>query len=469
MNFTKAKCNVIIYAGKNDSLQEEKMELIIVFVVFVAAMIMTIILGHSMIWALLLGLILFSAVGLRRGYKVGQLAKWGWDSIRDSLVVIEVMFIIGLITAAWRVSGTITVFVYYGMKVIVPPMFLIITFLLSCLLSYALGTSFGVAGTVGVIFMALARSGGVDPVITAGVIMSGIYFGDRGAPVSSSANMVAGITKTDILVNVRYMMKSCILPFIITLIVYAVLSVMNPISGVDAGIVRAFEEEFTLSLWAFVPAVLMLLLPLVKVGVIASIVISTISSVIIACLVQGVALLEVLKILVMGYESSGEGIGAILNGGGMISMLEVVGILLLSCAYSGIFSGTGMLNGLLEIITKGCRRFGRFAMSVTVSVVSSALFCNQTISTLMCSDLLTKPYLETDGSRQELAIDMENSVILIACMIPWSIGCTVPLTFMGADIRSVPWAVYMYLVPLCYFFTKKHWFENRDNTAQTNE
>ena len=67
------------------------------------------------------------------------------------------MAIIGFITAAWRVSGTITIFVYYGMKVITPPLFLMITFLLSCLLSYALGTSFGVAGTVGVIFMALAR------------------------------------------------------------------------------------------------------------------------------------------------------------------------------------------------------------------------------------------------------------------------------------------------------------------------
>lgn len=68
-------------------------------------------------------------------------------------------------------------------------------------MSYAIGTSFGIAGTVGVIFIALARSGGVDPVIAAGVIMSGVYFGDRCSPVSSSANMVAGITDTKIYDN----------------------------------------------------------------------------------------------------------------------------------------------------------------------------------------------------------------------------------------------------------------------------
>ena len=85
---------------------------------------------------------------------------------KDSIIVIEVMAIIGLITAVWRVSGTITIFIYYGIKFITPSLFLLIAFLLSCLLSYAIGTSFGVAGTVGVIFMALARSGGVDPILT---------------------------------------------------------------------------------------------------------------------------------------------------------------------------------------------------------------------------------------------------------------------------------------------------------------
>ncbi|MDO4177165.1 MAG: Na+/H+ antiporter NhaC family protein, partial [Bacillota bacterium] len=173
------------------------MGLIIAFIIFIGSMITMLITGHSMVWALLVGLLLFTVLGLHKLKKgeeqlgivegIKELASNSWGSIKESLIVIEVMLIIGFITAAWRVSGTITVFVYYGMKVIVPPLFLVITFLLSCLLSYALGTSFGVAGTVGVIFMALARSGAVNPVITAGVIMSGIYFGDRGSPVSSSA------------------------------------------------------------------------------------------------------------------------------------------------------------------------------------------------------------------------------------------------------------------------------------------
>ena len=49
---------------------------------------------------------------------LAKAAKWGLASTRESLIVIQVMLIIGLITASWRISGTIPVFVYYGIKVI---------------------------------------------------------------------------------------------------------------------------------------------------------------------------------------------------------------------------------------------------------------------------------------------------------------------------------------------------------------
>lgn len=450
------------------------MGLIIVFVLFIAGMIAAIALGVSMILPLLFGLILFTSLGLRTlkqggiGYGAGisELAKWSWGSIKDSLVVIEVMLIIGFITAAWRISGTITVFVYYGIKVIIPPAFLLIAFLLSCLLSYALGTSFGVAGTLGVIFMALARSGGVDPLITAGVVMSGIYFGDRGSPVSSSANMVAGVTKTEIMTNVKLMFKTAALPFVISTVLYAVLSYFHPISHVDPEIVHAFESAFTLSPWGFLPAVVMLLLPLLKVGVILSITASILTSVVIALAVEKVAFLEVVKILFLGYHVEGTGLGTILNGGGLCSMLEIAGILVISCAYSGIFNRTEMLKSLLDLLEKGCNRMGRLAITFFVSVATCVVFCNQTIATLMCNDLLTKPYLNTGGTRQELAIDMENTVIIVVGLIPWCIACSVPLTFMGVSIGALPWAFYMYLVPACYFFTKKRWFVNKAHASE---
>lgn len=448
------------------------MALFIAFIIFMASVIGALIFGYSLIFALLVGLIVFAAVGYRSGNSIKELCKMGIDGNRDSMIVIYVMLTIGFLTASWRISGTVTIFVYYGMKIITPSLFLIIAFMLSCLLSYALGTSFGVAGTVGVIFMTLARSGGVDPVLAAGTIMSGIYFGDRCSPVSSSANLVAAVTKTDIFTNVKAMMKTAVLPLVLAAGIYVVVSVMNPISHVDPELIRAFETEFNLSLWAFVPAILMLALPLIKVSVLVSMGLSIASAILVAWLIQEIPLLEVIKACIFGYEATGEGLGTLLNGGGLVSMLEIVVILLISCCYSGIFTGTGMLDKLQEKLTAACTKFGRFTIMVLISIGSAACFCNQTIATLMCNDLLKKPYLDgakTDNDseendyhiKEELAIDMENSVILIACMIPWSIGCSVPLGFFDVGPKAVLFAFYMWLVPICYWFTKKRWYSTR--------
>lgn len=434
------------------------MDLLIALIVFAAAMIAALVKGVSMVYALLAGLVCFCAVGMHRGFSLAQLARMGVSAVKDSLVVIEVMFVIGFITAAWRVSGTITIFVYYGMKLITPSLFLLITFLLSCLLSYALGTSFGVAGTVGVIFIALARSGGVDPVIAAGAIMSGIYFGDRCSPVSSSANLVAGVTGTKIYDNVAMMMKTGLLPLLLCTILYGVLSVCHPISHVDDDLVQSFETAFTLSPWAFVPAILMLALPLLKVRVIMAMLVSITASVAVACLVQGVPFFAVCKACVFGYQAEGEGLGAILNGGGMVSMLEIIVILLLSGSYSGIFSGTRMLKGLQEKLKRACGRIGRFGVMTLVSLGTVVVFCNQTIATMICADLLKKPYLDEGGTAEELAIDMENTVIVLSGMVPWAIACTVPLAFMDVGTEALLYSFYLILLPVCYGFTKKRWF-----------
>lgn len=432
------------------------MDLFIAFAVFLTVMAVTLVFGLSMLVPLLVGLVAFMAVGLYRGFKLPVLAGMAAAGTKDALIVIKVMTFIGFLTAVWRCCGTITIFVYYGMNIITPPLFLLIAFLLCAVLSYGIGTSFGVAATVGVIFMTLARSGGVDPVITAGVIMSGVYFGDRGSPVSSSANMVAGVTQTDIFDNVKRMMKSCMIPLALTLVIYTVLSVTHPMATIDEAFIAEYEENFTLSLWAFLPAVLMLLLPLFKVKVIDAMALSTVCGMIIGWRIEGFGIIELLKICIFGYHPEGSDLVRMLDGGGLVSMLSIVAIVVLSCAYSGIFKGTGMLNGIQGKLSGLCGKLGRFPAMVIMSLGMASIFCNQTISTLMCASLMEKPYLDDGGTKEELALDMENSVILLACFIPWSLGWAVPTSFFGAGISSMPYACYMYLVPLCWLVTKKY-------------
>ena len=90
------------------------MALIIAFLVFVVSMISCLVLGQSILIALVIGLFAFVVVGCTKGFSPGKVFTMAWHGVRDSLVVLEIMFMIGFITAIWRASGTITFFVYYG-------------------------------------------------------------------------------------------------------------------------------------------------------------------------------------------------------------------------------------------------------------------------------------------------------------------------------------------------------------------
>lgn len=430
------------------------MDLIVSFIIFIGAMLLCLTGGHTMVIALGIGLLCFAVTGIRRGFSAGDILGMCRSGLRDAVIVVIVMFIIGFVTGIWRSAGTISFFVYYGMEVITPKLFLVITFLLCCILSYALGTSFGVAGTVGVIFMALARSGGVNEAVTAGVIMSGIYFGDRNSPVSSSAVLVAGVTHTSLYDNVRLMLKTGAPAIALTFIAYCFLSVRNPIIAVEESFKELLTDEFSISPWCALPAALILILPVLKVSVINSLIASIVAGTAVSILVQGESVGNVCLTLLRGYEIDGP-LAEIMNGGGLTSMIEVVFIVAISCMYSGIFSGTGILTPLQARVTSLASGTGRFFVTSIMSLITLGVFCNQTIATMMVNDIMKKTYIDAGSSESELAIDMENSVIILAGIVPWTIACTVPLEFMQTGYGALPYSLLLYMIPLCYGIQKK--------------
>ena len=367
---------------------------------------------------------------------------------REAAAVAVVLLFIGMVTGIWRASGTIVEFVILGVSLIRPSLFLLIAFLTACLLSYALGTSFGVAGTVGVIFMALARSGGVDPVITGGVILSGVFFGDRSSPAASTATMVSHLTGTDLIGNVKRMAVSGILPFVVCLAVYAVLSVKNPIGTVDEHVLSSFRSIFAITPWALIPAVFLLILPLMRIPILWCMTASIISGVLVARFCQGMEWADIFRTLLLGYSCPEEALRAILDGGGMKSMWGSCAIITLACGTSGIFQQAGMLHRLQFLIRKSTEKISTYFLMILTSLCASAVFCNQVIAILMCTALFSDVFRAMGRTKEDLALDIENICITVPAFVPWSIICAVPLSLLGTDYRSMLFAVYLYAVPI---------------------
>ena len=135
---------------------------------------------------------------------------------------------------------------------------------------------------------------------------------------------------------------------------------------------------------------------------------------------------------------------------GLAAVLLITGIVLLSSSYSGIFDATGLLNGFERAIASLARRIGAFRATALVSVPVSAISCNQTLAAILTCRLCRTGYPD----RRALALPLENSVILIAALVPWSIACSVPCATLGVGMECLPYALYLYLVPLLYAFRK---------------
>ncbi len=435
------------------------MDILFAMAAFVLVMLLCLLGGYPMLAALAAGFVFFILTGMYRGYRLGALLKMAAQGGKRALIVLRIFLLIGIITGLWRASGTVACCIYWGVKAITPHAFLLVAFLLTSLVSFALGTSLGVAGTLGVIFMLLARSGGVNEVVTAGVLLSGVYVGDRGAPSSSCANLVATITGTKIGDNVRLMLKTTLLPYLCTLLFYAFLSVRNPIVAVDSSMLNILTANFHMSPWALLPAVLMLALPLCHVPVMLAMLASILSAGAAAMLLQGMTFGETLLCALKGFSATDPFVARLFNGGGLLSMVTVSCIVILSCTYAGIFEGTHMLDGVQRFAQRGTARIGRFPAMLLSSVGLLMLFCNQTIAVMMNNQLWRDLYREQGAPDAELAMDTENAVVIVAGLIPWCIASSAPLALMGADAASIPYAAYLYLVPLCWLFTKRRYFQ----------
>ena len=424
------------------------------FVIFLTLVAACLVLGKPVAWALLGGLAVFWLLGLRLGFTNAQLWEMAWEKCKKSLIVVSVIALIGVITGLWRVSGTIAFCIVRGVELVTPGLFLFIAFLLCAALSYVLGTSYGVSSTMGVILMALARSGGVSPAVTAGVVLSGVYFGDRCSPASSAAILVAAVTETDLYRNVRQMLKTAALPTVLTMGAYLLLSFRHPITAVDETVLASLRGGFSISWTALLPAAVMFLLPLFKVPIKLAMCASIACAAVLACTVQGFSPAEVLSAAWGGYHPADPTLSAVLGGGGVTSMTASYVIVLLAGLYSGILEGTGALEPLSGRAEALANRVGRFPAMTGISVLTSAILCNQAVASIMVQQLMGRTY----ASREELAMDIENSVILIAGLIPWSIACSIPLSMLGSGPEALPYALLLWLIPACYLFTKKRFY-----------
>ena len=114
-----------------------------------------------------------------------------------------------------------------------------------------------------------------------------------------------------------------------------------------------------------------------------------------------------------------------------------------------------MLDGVQDKIAQWAEKIGLFPTMVVTSICTSGVFCNQAIAVMLNPQLLARVYDDSGASRSLLAMDMANSVVTIAGLLPWSIACAVPLQMLGVGSGAVPYCLLLWMTPLCYGFVTR--------------
>src|ERR1700754_4339133 len=130
-------------------------------------------------------------LGWRKGYTLEELGAAAVASVGSGIGAIFILLAVGALIGTWALSGTLVAMVYYGLQLLSPNYFYVTATAICAFVSLSIGSSWTVAGTIGIGLMGIAHGMGLNPAIAAGAIISGAYFGDKSSPLSDSANLAA--------------------------------------------------------------------------------------------------------------------------------------------------------------------------------------------------------------------------------------------------------------------------------------
>lgn len=410
--------------------------------------------------------------------------KTSWKELEESIMFnlksistsILILFMIGAIAGTWMISGVVPTLIYYGVQVITPKIFLFATCFICAVVSLLTGSSWTTIATIGVALIGIGSAHGYSAGWTAGAIISGAYFGDKISPLSDTTVLASSTTRTPLFTHIKYMMITTTPSFIITLIIFLIVSLThNQSEGILIG-------EFTSSLKStFNISPFLLLIPVItgiciakKLPALHTLFISAIIAGLVALFAQSDLIAQIggaidgeklnfangfkgFFITIYGstnIDTGSEILNALVATRGMAGMLSTIFLIIVASTFSGVLIGSKMIRSITEILM----RFVSKTVSVVASTVGCGIFCNLTmgdqyLSIILTSSLYGKLYEKRGLETRLLSRSAEDSATVTSVLIPWnSCGMTQATVLKTPTLEYIPYCFFNIISPLMSIF-----------------
>ena len=376
--------------------------------------------------ALCIGWFLAMGLGIRLGHSYQELEGAAADGIYKGAGAILILIAVGALVGTWIAGGIVPSIIYYGLQTIHPSIFLLATMVICSMTALATGTSWGAAGTAGIAMMGIGQGLGVPAPVTAGAILSGVYFGDKLSPLSDSVILASSMSEVEIVDHIKGMLPISVIAYILTAIAFTLYGLQfggNADLAQVQEVMTLMEQNFNISPMAFVPVILVLVLLAKKFPSYPVIMFGAAMGVVWAVLFQDRSPLDTVNALwsPIAVESGNAFLDNILNRGGMVNMLGSVAVIIFGLGFGGLLDKVGVLETIARTFESRITNEG----NLTVFTVVTAFFANvfgsaMYVSLILTPKIMSGNYDKMGVDRRMLSRSAEFGGTLTSGMVPWS-------------------------------------------------
>jgi len=420
--------------------------------------------------ALILASMVTGLVGLRLGHRWETVQQGIVGGIAVGLGPTLILLSVGMLIGTWILAGTVPALIYYGVQILEPSVFYAASAAVCAIVAVSIGSSWTVAGTLGIGLMGISASFDLSPAITAGAIVSGAYFGDKLSPMSDTTNLAAAATGTDLFAHIRHMLWTTVPGFTLALIAFTLLGSAGGRPPDEIALLQTqIGEQFNIGPHLLLPLLVMLFLAWRRFPAYPAIIISSLIGAVFAILFQPEAVQrlagsdgELSRVAVLlkgvwmslfdGYvsNSGNTDLDQLLSKGGMSSMLNTVWLIISALSFGGVMERLGLLRYLVGLILRGVHSTGSLiAATVATCIGANIIAADQFISVAIPGRMYRDEYERRGLSRLNLSRTLEDSATLTSALIPWNTcGAYMAGTLGIATLSYAPYAFFNLLCPI---------------------
>ena len=416
---------------------------------------------YSNQFILLIGGAIAAVVGFYNKVSVNRMATEVWANLKSVFVPIMILFLVGALAGTWLVSGVIPAMVYYGLQVLSPSIFLPASVIIAAVISIATGSSWTTSATVGIALVGIGTALGIPPGMIAGAVISGAYFGDKMSPLSDTTNLAPAMAGTDLFTHIRYMTITTIPTIIITLVVFAILSLNVDTTGSAdvSSLLATISSTFNITPWLFLVPVTVIALILLKTKPLIALITGVLLAAVFAFVFQPEILNSlgdskistiITSILTdIQITTDNEKLNELFSAGGMKGMLWTIYLITCAMIFGGIMDGIGALARITKaLLSVATSVFGLFASTVISCLGLNIIASDQYLAIVIPGKMFKKAYEDRGLAPENLSRTLEDSGTVTSVLIPWNTCGAYQSGVLGVGISEYfVYAIFNWLSP----------------------